>query len=147
MERFLNNRNAANHGSFLEINASVVSKVPKIPLYIPILHCAIAYASYIAIIQFLLALAKEKAIPITLFMAYCAMESGSFHIIFGSYSVFRGAFNAQDYYHMFPQNIMCMAITMPVLYTVVYFLNKKDRRSVISNANTPQSHTCRLYID
>lgn len=110
---------------FSKINASVVSKVPKIPLYIPILHCAIAYASYIAIIQFLLALAKEKAIPITLFMAYCAMESGSFHIIFGSYSVFRGAFNAQDYYHMFPQNIMCMAITMPVLYTVVYFLNKK----------------------
>ena len=82
-------------------------------------------ASYIAIIQFLLALAKEKAIPITLFMAYCAMESGSFHIIFGSYSVFRGAFNAQDYYHIFPQNIMCMVIAMPVLYTVVYFLNKK----------------------
>ena len=110
---------------FSKINASVVGRVPIIPLYIPIFHCAIAYASYIAIIQFLLALAKEKAIPITLFMAYCAMESGSFHIIFGSYSVFRGAFNAQDYYHIFPQNIMCMVIAMPVLYTVVYFLNKK----------------------
>lgn len=33
--------------------------------------------------------------------------------------------NSEVYYHMFPQNIMCMAITMPVLYTVVYFLNKK----------------------
>ena len=110
---------------FSKINASVVGRVPIIPLYIPNFHCAIAYASYIAIIQFLLALAKEKAIPITLFMAFCAMESGSFHIIFGSYSVFRGAFNAQDYYHIFPQNIMCMVIAMPVLYTVVYFLNKK----------------------
>lgn len=33
--------------------------------------------------------------------------------------------NGTYYYHIFPQNIMCMVIAMPVLYTVVYFLNKK----------------------
>ena len=110
---------------FSKINTSIVGLVPKIHLYTPIVHCAIAYASYIAIVHFFLALAKDKTIPITLFMAYCAMESGSFHIILGSYSVFCGAFNAQDYYHFLPQNIMCMAFAIPVLYVAVYLLYKK----------------------
>lgn len=111
--------------NFSKINANNFGTVPPIPIHIPVFHCAIAYSSYIAIIQFFLALVRDKTIPITLFMAYCAMESGSFHIIFGPYSIFCGSFNVQDYYHLFPENILCMAVTMPMLFFVVYFIYKR----------------------
>lgn len=79
---------------------------------------------FVILTLFLLLIFQEKSIPLTLVLAYCALEFGPMSRILGDFCVFRGAFSLPDYYHMFVPNIIFLLVLSIILFVVMYFSYK-----------------------
>ncbi len=100
------------------------SACPPIPLLFPLVHCVIAVNFYIIGTMFLTFILQSKVITLIVIMVYCAMEAAMLHFVFPRYSVFRGAFNTPDFYHILPVNIRLLAEASAVMLAVILLFYK-----------------------
>ena len=100
------------------------SVCPPIPLLFPLVHCVIAVNFYIIGTMFLMFILQSKVIALIVIMVYCAMEAAMLHFVFPQYSVFRGAFNTPDFYHILPVNIRLLAEASAVMLAVILLFYK-----------------------
>lgn len=103
------------------------SACPPIPLLFPLVHCVIAVNFYIIGTMFLMFIFQSKVIALIVVMVYCAMEAAMLHFVFPQYSVFRGAFNTPDFYHILPVNIRLLAGASTVMLVVILLFYKPRR--------------------
>lgn len=120
---------------FQRVNESIIVYIdifpqymsfPLVNVFIPVVHCVIAVIFYIAVTLFLLSILKNDKLPTILIMAYCALEAGPLSLILGKYAIFRGAFNGQDYYSLFPPNIVIMML-LSILFITLIMLTYRRR--------------------
>lgn len=103
------------------------SACPPIPLLFPLVHCVIAVNFYIIGTMFLMFILQSKVIALIVVMVYCAMEAAMLHFVFPQYSVFLGAFNTPDFYHILPVNIRLLAGASTVMLVVILLFYKPQR--------------------
>lgn len=103
---------------------------PPIPLLFPLVHCVIAVNFYIIGTMFLMFILQSKVIALIVIMMYCAMEAAMLHFVFPQYSVFRGAFNTPDFYHILPVNIRLLAGASAFMLGIILLFYKSRRRSM-----------------
>ena len=106
------------------------SACPPIPLLFPLVHCVIAVNFYIIGTMFLMFILQNKVIALIVIMVYCAMEAAMLHFVFPQYSVFRGAFNTPDFYHILPVNIRLLAGASAFMLGIILLFYKSRRRSM-----------------
>lgn len=92
---------------------------PPIPLLFPLVHCVIAVNFYIIGTMFLMFVLQSKVIALIVIMVYCAMEASMLHFVFPQHSVFRGAFNTPDFYHILPVNIRLLVGASAVMLAFI----------------------------
>ena len=100
---------------------------PPIPLLFPLVHCVIAVNFYIIGTMFLMFILQSKVIALIVIMMYCAMEAAMLHFVFPQYSVFRGAFNTPDFYHILPVNIRLLAGVSAFMLGIILIYYKSRR--------------------
>ena len=94
----------------------------------PIFQCAVFMLFSVTATLFLMTVLKSKVFTLVLAMAICIMEIRVFPIVFGEYTLFRGAgMLAPDYFSFFPPNIIVMLV-LTVIFIIASLVLYRARK-------------------